>query len=164
VERISPEAGQQARPEPRPFEELVARLEAAECDELSGAGLRRCRDAYQEHPWAFANLVLKIERRADARSPLGLLVRAVTDGDHRRIARVMDRGRSDARGAAVTAPSIETTPAAPTPGPAVEVERRPCVDCGDGYARTGAELDGEWLCGRHFGLRQLTSFKGARSS
>jgi len=53
---------------------------------LTGRGLEMCRAAHEENPEGFDRLVWDVIARIEeggVRSPLGLLVRMVADGDHR---------------------------------------------------------------------------------
>ncbi len=68
----------------REFGEIVAPLEKASGKPLGGPGLERCRTAFQENPHGFR--VCATDALQRALSPLGLLIRMVSDGDHRDVA------------------------------------------------------------------------------
>jgi hypothetical protein len=50
---------------------------------LSGPGLALCVRAFAENPEGFQRVVEDLHRRRRVRSPLGLLIRMIRDGDHR---------------------------------------------------------------------------------
>ena len=64
------------------FVALVAPLERAAGRPLSGPGRSKCMRAFKENPDAFARLTAAALERGRV-NPLGLLIRMVSDRDHR---------------------------------------------------------------------------------
>lgn len=63
------------------FDALIAPLEVRAGQRLGGDGREACFTAFCQNPDGFRPLIEKARKRA-ARSPLGLLVRFVRDGEH----------------------------------------------------------------------------------